>query len=413
MNRKLIFFDIDGTLCKTGEEVTERTAAAIRAARKNGHLCYLCTGRNYPIIDRKLLEIGFDGVVASAGGFIKAGDEVLFNQGFEPELWENLIEDLLKLPILLIGEGETNTYLYVPTAIGEKMSASMEEAGRQQPESAARETAGQSGAAVQSNSEMQRMHHMISHMSLKQLEEYDGEQIYKISCMCPRDDLLKPLEEKYQGIISVVYHSGVGVGGMSNHEISPAGVDKGTAVLLLAEYYGIKPEDTIGFGDSMNDAPMLAACGMGVCMANGSGELKAVSRWICPAVEEDGVAQMLERMELTAANRKAMDFGKAVNAMTFVNRRIERAAVKGYKGIEQVTVKGYKEVEKATVRGYKEIEKATVQGYKWLESNAVKGYKRLEKKMIDHILERYLAGQQEESRQAGTHTQGEEASENS
>jgi hypothetical protein len=102
MKRKLIFFDIDGTLSKVGENVSERTIAAIKAAQKNGHLCYVCTGRNYPVIDQQILEIGFDGVVASAGGYVKMGNQVLFNQGFIPEVLQNLIEDMRKLPLLLI-----------------------------------------------------------------------------------------------------------------------------------------------------------------------------------------------------------------------------------------------------------------------------------------------------------------------
>ena len=43
---KLLFFDIDGTLCMPGEDPTERTVSAIRRARANGHKCFLSTGRN-------------------------------------------------------------------------------------------------------------------------------------------------------------------------------------------------------------------------------------------------------------------------------------------------------------------------------------------------------------------------------
>jgi Cof subfamily protein (haloacid dehalogenase superfamily) len=379
MNRKLIFFDIDGTLCKVGESVSQPTIAAVKAAQNNGHLCYLCTGRNYPVIDEEILNIGFDGVVASAGGYVKAGEQVLFNQGFDEETFRQLTEDMSKLPLLLILEGETNTYLHVPAAIGEKMAASM---------SQRTEEKGEKATQAAPNSEMQRMQQMIAQMSLKQLEEYDGESIYKISCMCPSDEVLKPLAEKYADRISIVYHSGVGVGGMTNNEIAPASVNKGTAVELLAEYYGVERKDTIGFGDSMNDATMLEACGMGICMANGSQDLKAISEWVCPSVEEDGVAQAMERMGLTESGAKAVDFGKAVNKMVLINKQIGKA-----------TVKGYKEIEKATVKGYKWVETNTVRGYKWVETNTVKGYKKMEKKFMERIVEKYLAEQEKESKE--------------
>ena len=68
MDRKLIFVDIDGTLTRGGSNTPPVSAQkAVRAARKKGHLVYLCTGRNYGML-LPLLEYGFDGVVGSAGG---------------------------------------------------------------------------------------------------------------------------------------------------------------------------------------------------------------------------------------------------------------------------------------------------------------------------------------------------------
>ena len=67
MGRKLIFLDIDGTLVSALSSPTQAVGEAIRQARANGHLVFLCTGRNLAIIGPDILEIGFDGVVASAG----------------------------------------------------------------------------------------------------------------------------------------------------------------------------------------------------------------------------------------------------------------------------------------------------------------------------------------------------------
>ena len=47
MKRKLIFLDIDGTLTPAGSNTPPKSAMdAIRAAQKNGHKVFLCTGRN-------------------------------------------------------------------------------------------------------------------------------------------------------------------------------------------------------------------------------------------------------------------------------------------------------------------------------------------------------------------------------
>lgn len=76
MERKLIFFDIDGTLLSHLGSPSPLVGEAIRSARARGHRAFLCTGRNLPIIGPELLNIGFDGLIASAGAYVEAGGEV-------------------------------------------------------------------------------------------------------------------------------------------------------------------------------------------------------------------------------------------------------------------------------------------------------------------------------------------------
>ena len=66
-DKKIVFLDIDGTFTVPLERPTELVAKAVREARKNGHKVLISTGRNMPIVSRDVLEVGFDGVVASAG----------------------------------------------------------------------------------------------------------------------------------------------------------------------------------------------------------------------------------------------------------------------------------------------------------------------------------------------------------
>ena len=45
MDKKLIFFDIDGTLIPEGDtEITKSAVEAIKRAQENGHLCFINTG---------------------------------------------------------------------------------------------------------------------------------------------------------------------------------------------------------------------------------------------------------------------------------------------------------------------------------------------------------------------------------
>ena len=79
MKSKLIFLDIDGTLTAPGSNVPPESAlAAIRAAQKAGHKVFLCSGRNYDMLS-PLLRYHFDGAVASGGGYVFAGEQVLYD----------------------------------------------------------------------------------------------------------------------------------------------------------------------------------------------------------------------------------------------------------------------------------------------------------------------------------------------
>lgn len=53
-NKKIVFLDIDGTFTVPLEKPTELAARAVREARKNGHRVLINTGRNMPIVSRRL-----------------------------------------------------------------------------------------------------------------------------------------------------------------------------------------------------------------------------------------------------------------------------------------------------------------------------------------------------------------------
>ena len=94
MNQKLIFLDIDGTLCVPGSNVPPASALeAIRKARAAGHLVFLCTGRNLGMLS-PLLGYGFDGVVGSSGGYVTCGDTVIYDCPMTPEQQETAMEVL-------------------------------------------------------------------------------------------------------------------------------------------------------------------------------------------------------------------------------------------------------------------------------------------------------------------------------
>lgn len=78
-------------------------------------------------------------------------------------------------------------------------------------------------------------------------------------------------------------------------QITHAGATKQLGILKVAELLGIKTHEIIGVGDSYNDFPLLMACGLKVAMGNAAPELKAIADYIAPTVDEDGVADVIEK----------------------------------------------------------------------------------------------------------------------
>ncbi|MDR2052775.1 MAG: Cof-type HAD-IIB family hydrolase [Treponema sp.] len=79
-------------------------------------------------------------------------------------------------------------------------------------------------------------------------------------------------------------------------EILPPGIDKGSALARVAQIIGVRREEVMAVGDSMNDEAMIRWAGYGVVMANGDERLKEAARLVTAGTNnEDGLADLIER----------------------------------------------------------------------------------------------------------------------
>lgn len=76
-------------------------------------------------------------------------------------------------------------------------------------------------------------------------------------------------------------------------DIMPKGINKGRSLLEIADYYGIDHEDTIAFGDEINDIEMIKAAGRGIAMGNASEIIKEVADNITLTNDQDGIAHYI------------------------------------------------------------------------------------------------------------------------
>jgi Cof subfamily protein (haloacid dehalogenase superfamily) len=84
-------------------------------------------------------------------------------------------------------------------------------------------------------------------------------------------------------------------------EFMPKGADKGRALAVLAGRLGLGPSQVAAAGDGWNDLGMLRWAGLGIAMASGRPELKAVADVVVPGPEEDGLARFIQDRFLAAS----------------------------------------------------------------------------------------------------------------
>ncbi|MDO4647224.1 MAG: HAD family hydrolase [Eubacteriales bacterium] len=276
MNKKVIFLDIDGTFTEPGcNDAPESAVRAVEEARRNGHYVFLCTGRNYDML-KPVLQYDFDGVIASAGGYVVYRNEVIFDCPMTPEQQEKVLTVLEKNGIFRTVECKDGSF--TDDSFKEFLKAN----------------AGENG-----NSEFLRWREQIEKsLNIRSMKEYDGRPVYKVVIMASDEAMLEEpkrvLEEEFLFSIQDKDQRGIINGELINRRF-----DKGQAVVRVCEHLGIPVEDSIGFGDSVNDREMLEVCGVSVCMANGSESMKAIADYVCPAVTEDGLAAAFRKYHLT------------------------------------------------------------------------------------------------------------------
>jgi len=77
-------------------------------------------------------------------------------------------------------------------------------------------------------------------------------------------------------------------------ELASAEVTKGSGMDFVAGHLGLDRERVVAFGDGENDVELLEWAGYAVAVANAHERVLAAADHVCPPVEEEGVAQVIE-----------------------------------------------------------------------------------------------------------------------
>jgi Cof subfamily protein (haloacid dehalogenase superfamily) len=103
------------------------------------------------------------------------------------------------------------------------------------------------------------------------------------------DGLLKDLKIRFAGRLIVVKTWPFLL------ELTSPTATKARALQILGEHLGFTAPEVLAFGDSYNDADMLAWAGTGVAMKGAPPEVITVADFVCDPVEEDGFFRYLTK----------------------------------------------------------------------------------------------------------------------
>jgi phosphoglycolate phosphatase len=73
------------------------------------------------------------------------------------------------------------------------------------------------------------------------------------------------------------------------------GVNKGTALVDLADQMGLEPADFLAIGDSVNDVQMLKTAGIGVTVASAHPDTKAAAEYVAEKEYGDGFVEGIKK----------------------------------------------------------------------------------------------------------------------
>ncbi|MCJ1678741.1 Cof-type HAD-IIB family hydrolase [Streptomyces sp. APSN-46.1] len=258
---KLVATDLDGTLLRGDDTVSERTREALVAATAAGAAHIIVTGRAVPWTRHVLDDLGYKGIAVCGQGaqVYDAGAHRLLTSVTLDRQLAGLALAKLEAEIGPLALAASRDGVDGEVLLGPGYEAQGGLPARYLDDTAAMWTA-----------PLNKLY--IQHPGLD-------------------DDALVSVARETVGNLVDIVMAGPGI-----VEILPLGLTKATGLSLAARRLGVKAAETIAFGDMPNDIPMFGWAAHGVAMANAHAALKRVADEVTTSNEEDGIAVVLERL---------------------------------------------------------------------------------------------------------------------
>ncbi|MBQ3217046.1 MAG: HAD family hydrolase [Oscillospiraceae bacterium] len=263
--KTLYVSDLDGTLLRKNETVSEYTCGVIRRLPEAGQLFSYATARSFITASRVTAGIGVSlPVIVYNGSFIAdslTGEHIAEN-AFGADI-RSLLDDLMSRDVrpIVYSMQDRERFSWLPA-----------KASR--------------GMTWFNNSRKGD----IRATPVENAEGLRKGRIFYMTCIDEPEKLV-PLYEAYRGKYHCILHRDI-YSGEQWLEFMPKGVSKSAAIRQLMAHLGCKR--LVVFGDGKNDLDMFRMADECYAVENAHPGLKAAATGIIGANEEDGVARWLE-----------------------------------------------------------------------------------------------------------------------
>lgn len=273
MKKKAIFLDLDGTLLNDRKEITPGNRSAIEQALSAGHLIIITSGR--PLVSTA--------PQADALGLNRPGCYVIACNG--SVFFDNAKKEVISSETL-------------PLSVVQAVFAEAEKRGIHIQTYDEAKVLVEPRCATDNVKEYCRRIKMEWGIidNIRNLNR-EPEKMLAIDFQRrePLDHFCEWISDHHGDILDTYYSNAHYV------EIVKKGINKGEAILRMAELLGVPKEDTISAGDAQNDIFMIRSAHLGAAMANADPEVKAAADYITQHDNNhDGIAEILEKYVLQA-----------------------------------------------------------------------------------------------------------------
>lgn len=256
MNKKLIFFDIDGTLLDHKKKLPASTEQAIAKLKEQGHYVAIATGRA-PFMFPKLREkLGVSTYISFNGQYVVLDNKPIVKSPLDKAELIRLTEQAVihDHPVVFMDHNDMKANIPYHSRIESSIGSLKFEHPAYDP---------------------------------VYLENRD---IYQSLLFCTAEEE-NPYKKEFKRFDFIRWHE-------FSTDVLPTGGSKAKGIEAVVNELEMKKEDVYVFGDGPNDLEMLQYTPNSIAMGNAMPEVKEVAGFVTKDVSDDGIIHGLKHMGL-------------------------------------------------------------------------------------------------------------------